>query len=132
MSSIRTFGRRAVTASRPPLIHKFRLHAAASQPEPEPSSSLVVRDTTPLATAAARSKLSVEQELEEWKEARKIHRRSFREPWRSVSIVAGLAFVATSWMLPEDVANVAQIPLAILTIGSILAGWRQKKPVPQS
>jgi hypothetical protein len=71
----------------------------------------------------------VEQELEEWQAQRKLRKRSFREPWRSVSFAAGLAFLATSWLLPESVANVAELVLAVLTIGSVYAGWRRPKTV---
>jgi hypothetical protein len=69
----------------------------------------------------------LEQELEEWKAARKRHKRSFREPWRTVSIVAGLGFAATSWMVPGSVANVTEVALGVLTAGSIYAGWRGRK-----
>jgi len=125
MQSSKTFGRRAVATPGPlPAIRKFRLEPASAPRAADPVAAQAASGTD----MPARPTPTVEQEIEEWNEVRKIRRRSFREPWRSVSIVAGLAFVATSWMLPEDVANVAQIPLAILTIGSIYAGWRRRKP----
>jgi hypothetical protein len=88
---------------------------------PEPRSAL-----SP-AEIPQRTPLSVDEELEQWKESRKIRKRSFREPWRSVSIVAGLGFVATSWMVPDTVANVTQLALGVLSAGSFIAGWRARK-----
>jgi hypothetical protein len=70
---------------------------------------------------------SVEQELEEWKEARRIKKRSFREPWRTVSIVAGIALAPTSFMAPPGVAAIADVALGVLTLGSLYAGWRGRK-----
>ena len=58
---------------------------------------------------------------------RRVRWWSLREPWRSVSIVAGIGFVATSWMLPDDVAGVSQVALGVLTLGSFYAAWRWRE-----
>jgi hypothetical protein len=132
MQQSKTFGRRA-QASPPPVARRLRK---------EPTFPPRVDDVPPVPappveTAAAdlpqRELLSIEQELEEWNRARKIRKRSFREPWRSVSIAAGLGFAATSWVLPDSVANVTQLALGVLTVGSIYAGWRGRNtPLPSS
>jgi hypothetical protein len=94
---------------------------------PAPTAILGPASEPAPAVAAGPPTPTVEQEVEEWNAARKIRKRSFREPWRSVSLAAGLGFMATSWMLPEDVAGIAEAALAVLTIGSIYAGWRRPK-----
>lgn len=70
---------------------------------------------------------TVEQELEEWKETRRIKKRSFREPWRTVSIAAGIALAPTSFLAPPDVVTIADLALGVLSIGSLYAGWRGRK-----
>ena len=68
----------------------------------------------------------VDRELEEWKEARKIRKRSFREPWRSVCIAATLGFGLSSWLLPDSVANVAELVTTGLAVASFIAGYRKR------
>ncbi len=80
--------------------------------------------------AGAGGQVSVEREIEEWDAARRQRRRALREPWRTVSIVAGLAFVATSWLVPASVARVAELALGVLSVGSFCAGWRARKTTP--
>ena len=117
MPHSQTFGRRPPPAPVSlPAIPKVRMAGAQpvqsagfSQPAPEHAIE------------------PVEQELAAWKESRRIRKRSFREPWRSVSLVAGLGFLATGWMVPDSVATVTQIALGLLSAGSFFAGWRQRK-----
>jgi hypothetical protein len=126
MEKAKSFGRRArpsppsrtvaCTAAAEPLAARGEPLLVTLQREP-PSVNKSFRDAPP----------PVEQEIAEWKESPKIRKRSFREPWRSVSIVAGVAFAATSWIVPQEVANVASIGLGVLTAGSIYAGWRGRK-----
>ncbi|MGZ5987510.1 MAG: hypothetical protein ACXWLZ_00540 [Rhizomicrobium sp.] len=66
----------------------------------------------------------VDRELEEWKTARKVRKRSFREPWRSLSIAATIGFGVSSWLLPDSVADVAQVVTAGLGAASFFAGIR--------
>ncbi len=77
---------------------------------------------------------SVDAEVEEWNRMRKARRRSFREPWRSVSIVAGIGFALSSWLLPDSVSDIMQLVTAGLTVASIAAGFgafSRKSPRPQ-
>ncbi len=128
MPSAGTFGRRAAPISvSPPALRLVKPKPAVERHEPAPMSTPVPGSEAGAAEMPARGPLSVEQEVQQWNEARKTRKRSFREPWRSVSIVAGLGFVATSWILPDTVANVAQLALGVLTVGSFYAGWRAKK-----
>jgi hypothetical protein len=125
MQPSQTFGRKAarfsVMPAALPAVRKMRLKPKDGEP-----SSLAGGDSDAVRAPAPPS-LTVEQELEQWNAARKVRKRSFREPWRTVSIVAGLGFFATSWMLPDTVSDVAQIALGVLTVGSLLAGWRARK-----
>jgi hypothetical protein len=70
----------------------------------------------------------VDRELEEWKASRKIHKRSFREPWRSLSIVSTIGFGLSSWLLPDSVADVAQLVTGGLGAASLFAGLRARRP----
>jgi hypothetical protein len=72
----------------------------------------------------------VDRELQEWKVARKRQRRSFREPWRSLSIATSIGFGASFWLLPDSVANVVQYVTGGLAAATFLAGFRSswKKP----
>lgn len=109
------------------------MRAALALPQSEPAETRAVaaisRPESVSATepATAPRQQTVDEELDAWKEARKVRRRSFREPWRSVSIAATIGLVGTGWMLPESVAWDAQIALGILTIGAFYAGWRRPR-----
>ena len=124
------FGRRPAPSSAPSVSPPARTvtpeppaapREPQSPPPPEPGSEAAAQEIP------QRAPLSVDDEVEQWKEQRKIRKRSFREPWRSVSIVAGLGFVATSWMVPDTVADVTQLALGVLSAGSFIAGWRARK-----
>ena len=69
----------------------------------------------------------LDRELAEWKAARKLGKRSFREPWRSVSIAAAIGFGVSNWLLPEQVAQIADIVSMGLFAASVLAGWRKRR-----
>jgi hypothetical protein len=70
----------------------------------------------------------VDRELETWKAARKAHKRSFREPWRSVSVAAAIGFGLSSWLLPDSVSNIAQMVTFGLAAASVAAGFRRSPP----
>jgi hypothetical protein len=131
MEAGKSFGRRAAASplapASLPAVRKIR--AAPAKERREPAAIPANGQAT---GAPTNQPLTVEQELEQWKAARKVRKRSFREPWRSVSIVAGVAFVTTSWMLPDSVSLVAQLALGVLSLGSFLAGWRVRNPNPQN
>ncbi len=129
MQRAKAFGRRAQASpvARPAariVRAEPAVEPAIVTPDPE---QVIAPSAPPPLDILAPAPLSVEQELEEWKKARRIRKRSFREPWRTVSIVAGIAFAPSSFLLPPDVATVADLALGVLTIGSIYAGWRQRK-----
>jgi hypothetical protein len=75
--------------------------------------------------------VDVDRELEEWKAARKLHKRSFREPWRTLAIVATVGFGVSSWLLPDSVADVAQLVTGGLGAASFFAGFRIRQPAPK-
>jgi hypothetical protein len=114
-----TFGRR--TAPQPktqigPLAATVPAPTGAVRPPPALSDM-----------PTADSYVDVDRELEEWKAARKLRKRSFREPWRSVSIAAGLGFALSSWLLPDSVAEIAELVTTALCVASFYAGYRTRK-----
>jgi len=125
MQQTRVFGRRVPSSAKP--APKPRAEPRVETREIAPDPIPVLRSEDAVIQLPAREPVSREQELEESKAAHKRHERSFREPWRSVSIAAGLGFAATSWMVPGSVANVTEIALGVLTAGSLYAGWRGRK-----
>ena len=68
----------------------------------------------------------LERELDEWKAARKLRSRSFREPWRSLSIVAAAGFGIGEWLLPDSVAQIADTLTVCLFAASLYAGLRKR------
>jgi hypothetical protein len=114
----RSFGRRA-----PP--------QRETQPQPSASPKLARSEELrpePVIPAAlfADGDVEVDRDVEEWKKARKIRKRSFREPWRSVCIAATLTFGVSSWLLPDSVADVAQLVTLGLAAASFYAGIRKR------
>ena len=118
MRQSRTFGRRAKTEQQRPLpaISRLKLSQAEARTSgvalPQPSN-----DEIP----------DIDRELEEWKVSRKKHRRSFREPWRTLAIATSIGFGLSFWLLPESVGDVVQILTAGLTLASVFAGMRRTK-----
>jgi len=77
-----------------------------------------------LETAPAEPERSVEEELEEWKRARR-----FPIPWRQLTLMATLCFGAATLVLPDDVAEPVQWLLYLLTAASMastVAAWWKK------
>jgi hypothetical protein len=128
MQQSRVFGRRDTpsTAEQKAAL-KLRAEALVETREIARIPSPVLRSEDAVIQPLAREPPPLEEELQEWKAARKRRKRSFREPWRSVSIAAGLGFAATSWIVPDSVANVTEVALGVLTAGSLYAGWRGRK-----
>jgi hypothetical protein len=124
MQPKRTFGRR-------PQREQQRPEAALAQVG---SVSSVEDATQPpsLLPPPSERVVDVDRELEEWKAARKRHKRSFREPWRTLSIVCTLGFGLSSWLLPDSVADVAQLVTGGLGAASLFAGLRGKPRIPET
>ena len=125
MQQKKIFGRRVAPdtprQSSPPWIPKVTSVDAAERAPilPPPSSN----DDAP----------DVDRELEEWKAERKRQRRTFREPWRTLSIATTVGFGASFWLLPDSVANVVQFVTGGLAVATFIAGFRgtwQKPPAP--
>jgi hypothetical protein len=132
MPSQKPFGRRAtaqvMTASQKPLAAAIAPRTEAvpvRQDRTDPGSNL-------LAAASAESSSDVDRELEEWKAARKLQRRSFREPWRTLAIASAVGFGLSSWLLPDSVASVTELVTGALGGASFFAGFRLRQPVPKS
>jgi len=70
--------------------------------------------------------VEVDRDVKEWNKARKVRKRSFREPWRSVCIAATLGFGVSSWLLPDSVDNIAQLVTMGLAAASFFAGFRKR------
>ncbi|MGA7676653.1 MAG: hypothetical protein WCA78_16600 [Rhizomicrobium sp.] len=67
-----------------------------------------------------------DRDLAEWKAMRKVRKRSFREPWRSVCIAATIMFGLSTWLLPDSVATIAELVTTGLAIASLFAGFRKR------
>jgi hypothetical protein len=120
MPNQKTFGRRAATQPSP-----------ASLTDNLPPSVVALFPPTPAVDATPPSPetiIDVDRELEEWKAARKIGKRSFREPWRTLAIAATVGFGLSSWLLPDSVADVAQYLTLALCAASFFAGFRKPGP----
>jgi hypothetical protein len=68
----------------------------------------------------------VDREVQEWNAMRKIRKRSFREPWRSVCMAATAMFGLSMWLLPDSVADVAELVTTGLAAASFFAGYRKR------
>ena len=113
MQRQQSFGRRAPTQREAP--------KPAPSPRPEPTD-----EVRPVAIAAPDPDAEIDREVEEWKAMRKIRKRSFREPWRSVCIAASVGFGVSTWMLPDSVETVAQLVTTGLAAASFFAGYRKR------
>ena len=119
MRQSKTFGRRLATPLRQPLSPAMpQPHLPRDEPRslfatlPQPSNDEIA---------------DVDRELEEWKAARKLRRRSFREPWRTLAIATSIGFGLSFWLLPDSVADVVQYVTAALSLASVFAGLRRPK-----
>jgi len=112
MQRQQSFGRRAPTQRETP------------KPAPKPEPADDVRPAP--AVHAPDSDAEIDREVEEWKAMRKIRKRSFREPWRSVCIAATVGFGVSTWILPDSVETVAQLVTTGLAAASFFAGYRKR------
>ena len=110
-----TFGRRA-----PP-------RETLAQPGPKPARKEEPRPQPAIGAALLTDgDGEVDRDVKEWNAARKVRKRSFREPWRSVCIAATLMFGVSSWLLPDSVAEIAQLVTLGLAAASFFAGFRKR------
>ena len=116
MQRQQSFGRRA-----PP-----RETQAPPAPKQARSEELRREPTLP-AVPLVEFDVEVDREVKEWNAARKVRKRSFREPWRSVCIAATLMFGVSSWLLPDSVADIAQLVTLGLAAASLFAGVRKRR-----
>src|SRR5262249_32118905 len=72
----------------------------------------------------------VDAEVAEWNALRKAKRRSFREPWRTTSIVAGVGFGLSSWLLRDSVANITELVTGGLALAAFVVGFRPQSTLP--
>jgi hypothetical protein len=72
----------------------------------------------------------VDAEVAEWNALRKAKRRSFREPWRTTSIVAGVGFGLSSWLLPDSVADIMELVTGGLALAAFVVGFRPQSTMP--
>ena len=115
MQRPKSFGRKA-----PPL------RAASMPPRTQPAAAPLF--APPKANAppiAATPSDDVDAELAAWNAGRKARKRSFREPWRTVSIVTSAGFFVSAGLLPSSVAHVTDYVCLGLSAASILAGYRK-------
>jgi len=96
-------------------------------PAPKPAQSEEPRPALAnLMVPAAEHDADDDRDLAEWNAMRKLRKRSFREPWRSVCIAAVILFGLSTWLLPDSVANVADLVTTGLAAASFFAGFRKR------
>ena len=88
-----------------------------SLPSPERADSPPRESATP-------ESASVDDELTEWKRARK-QRSAF--PWRPLYLTASLCFGVASFVLPDSVNSIVEFPLYALAGLSLYAGFRKRR-----
>lgn len=117
MVAQRSFGRRV---NPQPRFAPAQAQAAA------PSTKPVVGEVSaePHSPAAAKTDSeSIDQELQEWKRAR---RSNFKIPWRQLSLMASLCFGIASFVLPDTVNDNVQWLLYALAAASLYAGFSKR------
>lgn len=118
MQRSRTFGRRASIEPQRP---------APATPRWNPFQDELRTSLSALPQPSNDEVQDVDRELDEWRAARKLMRRSFREPWRTLAIATSIGFGLSFWLLPDSVADVVQYLTAGLTLASVFAGMRRPK-----
>jgi len=96
------------------------------------AAAVPVAPEEPLCAAAEQLDLhaidtELDRELQDWNERRRLRRRSFREPWRSFSVAAGIALGLGIFILPDSVADIANTVTTGLFAVSVFMGWRKPK-----
>jgi len=128
MPNQKVFGRRAIAqrpAANQPTVTNNLAPSVIALFKPTPAA-----DTATPASPREETSVDVDRELEEWKAARRAHKRSFREPWRTLAIASTVGFGLSSWLLPDSVADIAQYLTLALCAASFFAGFRRQGPAP--
>jgi hypothetical protein len=90
-------------------------------------NATAARDEAPAerlpAPAATADSPSLDDELREWKQARK---SGFRVPWRQLSLMASLCFGIASFVLPDSVNDNVQWLLYALMAASLYVGFSKR------
>ena len=104
--------------------------AAPARAEPV-APSVDVPDVSPVAapmpSAPQEAQPSIEDELREWKLAR---RKGFEVPWSQLSLVASLCFGAASLILPDSVNDNVQWLLYALMAASAWVAYSKRRRKP--
>jgi hypothetical protein len=106
MANPRTFGKRNASASATPT-------ARANTAAPENPTDQIIWPSEQNA--------ALDEELRAWK-----RKRSFRMPWRQLSLMASLCFGIASLVLPASVNEAVRGPLYALAAISFWTGIRQR------
>ena len=120
MANHRSFGRRLDSKSAP-------MSARSAVEVIIPKKTTAISDLQ-LAQKSAPSdvpeELSVDEELRQWKQARK---HGFKIPWRQLSLMASLCFGIASFVLPDSVNSNVQWLLFALMGASLYAGVTKRR-----
>ncbi len=105
-------------------------HTLAAPSRVEPSVAALFGGA-PVESAAQTEPLPVDQELEDWKRARK---QNFRVPWSQLLLMASLCFGIASFVLPDSVNDGVQWLLYALTAVSAWLAYtkRRRQPTPDA
>jgi hypothetical protein len=114
------FGRRAAQSTcfneaTPPATSSGVAHA---QPAVSPGHEAL---ESPSASAADDS---VDEELREWKKAR---RKTVKLPWRQIAFMASVCFGVGSFVLPDSINHAVQWPLLGLAVLGFAAGFSKAR-----
>jgi hypothetical protein len=115
-----TFGRRTTSQRQP-------LRATEKFNRVPPSTKSVFAETSVDRSSVAKGEiepLHIDQELQEWKQARKQHSKI---PWRQLSLMASLCFGIGSFVLPDSVNENLDWLLYGLMAASLYAGLRRRR-----
>jgi hypothetical protein len=67
---------------------------------------------------------SLDSEPYDWNEPSRQYVKPAKAPWRTFVVIASVGFGATSWLLPQDVANVTEIVFGVMGAASLYVGYR--------
>lgn len=125
MRTQKTFGRRAPRQAETKVQRQsLPVEAEVTTAPAPPQTAELQHEERNEVLQRAETDIDVDRELEEWKASRKAHKRSIREPWRSLALSSAVGFGLSSWLLPDSVANIAELVTGGLGAASVFAGFR--------